>query len=255
MGKRNNQRYIVSKWAKTKALLPNRSIAKHIPDTRVITRNSLQDMLYQYGMVYVKPDNGTYGNGVMRVERESGPGGIRYRYQAGTRVRTFNSYEAMYNSIKKLIGKRKYLIQKGIHLLKYNNRRFDLRVMVQQSPSKRWVTTGIIGRVAAKRKVVTNVHNGGTLLPFETLLKGHTGSARRRGLFQGLKRLGLSVAEQMKTRYAGIKELGLDVALDRKLYPWILEVNTAPDPFIFKKLKDKRIYRRIYHYSKAYGRL
>lgn len=255
MGKPNNRRYITSKWAKTKALLPNRSIVKHIPDTRVISRKSLQEMLNQYGMMYVKPDNGTYGIGVMRVERESGPGGIRYRYQAGTKVRTFSSYDAMYDSIIKLTRKRRYLIQKGIHLLKHNKRRFDLRVMVQQSPSKRWVTTGIIGRVAAKRKVVTNVHNGGTLVPFDTLLKGHTGPAGRMRLFRGLEQLGLSVAKQMQTRYGGIKELGLDVALDQKLHPWILEVNTAPDPFIFSKLKDKRIYGRIYRYAKAYGRL
>ncbi|UUZ90327.1 YheC/YheD family protein [Paenibacillus sp. P25] len=45
------------------------------------------------------------------------------------------------------------------------------------------------------------------------------------------------------------------MAIDQKLYPWILEVNTWPDPWIFRKLKDKRIFRRIYRYSKAYGRL
>ncbi|MBP1157077.1 MULTISPECIES: YheC/YheD family protein [unclassified Paenibacillus] len=255
MGKPNYRRYITSKWAKTKALLPNHSIAKHIPDTRVITRNHLHQMLERYGMVYVKPDNGTYGIGVMRVERESGQRGGRYRYQAGTIIRTFSRFDAMYDSILKLTRKRRYVVQKGIHLLKYNKRRFDLRVMVQQSPSKHWVTTGIIGRVAAQRKVVTNVHNGGTLVSFDTLLKGHAGTSRRMGLSRSLNQLGLTVAKQMKSRYPGIKELGLDVALDQRLYPWILEVNTAPDPFIFSKLKDKRIYARIYRYAKAYGRL
>lgn len=255
MGKLNNRRFITSKWAKTKALLPNRSIARHIPDTRILSRYRLHEMLEQYGMVYVKPDNGTYGIGVIRVECVLDEGVEKYRYHTGTKVRIFSSYNAMYDSIIKLTGKRKYLIQKGIHLLKYNKRRFDLRVMVQQSPSRRWVTTGIIGRVAARRKVVTNVHNGGTLVPFDALLKGYAGAARCKGLFRGLERLGLSVAKQMQTKYGGIKELGLDVALDQKLYPWILEVNTAPDPFIFRKLKDKRIYGRIYRYAKAYGRL
>jgi glutathione synthase/RimK-type ligase-like ATP-grasp enzyme len=255
MGKRTYSRHITSKWAKTKVLLASPSTARHIPETRRLTHSSLQEMLRIYGMVYVKPNSGTYGNGVIRVEQYGAENGHAFTYHAGTKIRTFDSYTDMYHSLVRRIRNRKYLAQKGIQLLKYKGRRFDLRVMVQQSPAKRWVTTGVIGRVAAKGKAVTNVHNGGTLKPVETLLAPYTGSRERERIVKGLRSMGLSAAKQLHSRYRGIKEVGLDVAMDQKLYPWILEANTCPDPFIFRKLKDKSIFRRVYRYAKAYGRL
>lgn len=72
---------------------------------------------------------------------------------------------------------------------------------------------------------------------------------------RSLKKLGRVTAEEMFKTYKGIKEIGLDVALDKDLHPWILEVNTNPDPYIFNRLKDKKMYRKVYRYAKAYGRV
>ncbi|KPV59162.1 endospore coat-associated protein [Paenibacillus sp. A3] len=253
--KPNYSSYIVSKWAKTRVVIPNRKLAKYIPETRKLNRDSLQNMLNRYGMVYVKPNSGTYGIGVMRVERLAREGRASYRCHIGKKIQTFTQYDDLYRHIAGLTRKRMYLVQKGIHLLKYKKRRFDLRVMVQKTPTGSWQTTGLIGRVAAPGKVVTNVHNGGKLKPVEVLLRGHAGSAKKSRLTSKLRTLGTSVARQLRTKYRGLKEIGLDVALDAKLHPWILEINTAPDPYIFRKLKDKRIFARIYRYAKAYGRL
>ncbi|MNP63561.1 hypothetical protein D3C76_1589710 [compost metagenome] len=71
----------------------------------------------------------------------------------------------------------------------------------------------------------------------------------------GLKRLGVSVAKQLDAAYPGIKEIGIDIAVDRSHKSWILEVNTCPDPYIFRILKDKDIFRKVIRYAKAYGRI
>ncbi|NOU93862.1 YheC/YheD family protein [Paenibacillus sp. LMG 31456] len=251
------QGYVLSKWKKTKVLLKKPEMRMYIPDTMKLTRSSLRELLGKYKMVYIKPDKGTYGNGVMRVEMTSigsEGDGESFRYQNGLDIRSFTNFEELYNSIIKRTKNRLYLVQKGINLTKYRNRRFDIRVMVQQTPQKKWEATGVIGRVGDPKKVVTNVHNGGKLKPIETLLSPYLSGDEKRKYIARLNTLGLKTAQQLHTRFRGIKEIGLDVALDEKLHPWVLEVNTCPDPYIFCKLKDKSIFRKIHRYAKAYGR-
>lgn len=241
-----------SKWEKTKVLLLSEPLMERIPDTRRWSAVKLNAMLNEYGMVYVKPDQGTFGLGVVRVEKLSDD---TYRYQSGSKVHRFATFDAMSESLQKRIGVRRYLIQKGISLLTYKGLRFDIRVMVQQNPRHDWETTGIIGRVSHPDKIVTNYHSGGVPMAFERLMHPHMMQDQSiLALKSRLETLGTDVARQLHSHYPGLKEIGIDVALDAAFEPWILEVNTLPDPFIFRKLEDKTVFRRIYRYCLAYKR-
>lgn len=47
---------------------------------------------------------------------------------------------------------------------------------------------------------------------------------------------------------------GLDVALDSKGKPWILEVNTRPQFYPLKNMKNRKLYQRMVTSGKQYGR-
>lgn len=242
-----------SKWAKTRALLAVPELQRLIPETQRFERNTVEHMLKHYGMIYVKPVRGTFGNGVIRVELKQGDLPI-YAFQSGERKYTFYSFDAMYNKLLQVKRKTPYLAQQGIELTKYKQRKFDLRVMVQKSPDKRWETTGLIGRLAHPRKIVTNYHSGGTPMAVNKLLSSMLSAEQYAQLEQRLRRLGTQVAKAMERKFPRIKEIGIDIALDQQLNPWILEVNTLPDVFLFRKLPDKKIFKRMYKYAVAYGR-
>lgn len=244
---------VMSKWTKTKLLLKSENLRQFIPSTKLFSHTSVLSMLNEYGMVYIKPINGTGGKGVLRVERTNTPYS-GYLCQLETTIRFFPTYDQLYRSLIRQNNKRRCIVQKGIHLLRHQNRRFDIRLMLQKNLQNEWEVTGIMGRLAHPSKIVTNYHSGGTPLPFELLMSDHLSPSRLITLKNRLRKIGLLVASQLQGTYPNLKELGVDFALDNKLHPWILEVNSAPDPYIFRHLPNKKIFKRIYRYAAAYGK-
>jgi glutathione synthase/RimK-type ligase-like ATP-grasp enzyme len=234
-----------SKWHKTKLLLQHRGIKPFIPDTRKCNKANLESMLEQYGMVYVKPERGTFGKGVMKVEQGDRQ---HFAYQYEEKRLEFKNYNTLYTSLSKQTGKRSYLIQKGIHLLRHQQRYFDIRVMVQRNPKGVWEATGIIGRLGHPRKIVTNYHSGGKPMALEQLLESHLTKSKQAELMKELHELGIKIAAHLQKTYPNFRQIGVDIGLDRRFTPWIIEVNTKPDPYIFNQLKDKSMYRKVLSY-------
>lgn len=245
---------VSDKWAKTNVLLGDERLRSYIPLTRRMNRLTLFAMLRNYGMVYVKPQNGSLGRGVMRVERTAKEGGWVYSYQLGSLRKSFAGFYSLYRSIYRATRGKSYLTQKGIHLLRYEGRPFDLRIVVQKSPGGGWETTGTVARIAHPRKIVTNGSQGGTILPAEQVLRPHASPQQLDHLMRQLDDIGVQTIKRLHRKYPKIREIGLDVALDSSLRPWILEVNTTPDHCPFAILQDQTMIKRIIHYGAQYGR-
>ncbi|MDG0809500.1 YheC/YheD family protein [Cohnella rhizosphaerae] len=241
---------VSSKLIKTRLLLGGK-LAIHVPAAAPFSGAGLKEMLGKYGMVYVKPDTGSQGVGIMRVERRAKG---RYRYQAGLERFEFDTYAGMYRSLRRGMGKRRHLIQQGVRVLRHEGRPFDFRVMAQKNAAGRWDVTGIAGRVAHPGKIVSNGSQGGSIFEAMRLLgpaAGRTGAVRAIG---AMRRLALLTAGRFGSEYPAMNELGIDIAVDRGMKPWILEVNTRPDPCPFAKLEDRTAIRRIVRYGRRYGR-
>lgn len=257
---------VSSKWDKTKVIVNHPKLAPYIPDTRLYSPDHLKEMIEMYDTVYIKPDCGTFGHGVMRAEKErkpllhvsppvSLPPNYSYSLRYGVQKEEYSTLDELHQAISTHIKSKVYLVQQGIQLLRYQDRSFDLRVLTQKNLRNEWESTGFIGRVAAHGKVITNYHSGGAIGEFHTLLSAHADVMTQARLKRKLGVLGEKVAEQLEQTYPRIKEIGLDVALDQQLHPWILEVNTLPCLYVFGKLSDKEPYRRIRKYAIAYGRI
>jgi hypothetical protein len=286
---------VSSKWTKTAILQRSRHVSQYIPVTRKYSPQTLERMTELFPANYIKPDRGTYGNGVMRVKttrtmlpsplaedtstdvkndegteeatvtetdiKDSEPALsamielTTYHLQHGTVERVFHSLGELQDALDERIQKRDYIIQQGIPLMTHEGLPFDLRVLTQKNPQHSWETTGILGRVAAPGKIITNIHGGGRLATFEELVIPHLKKDGYQKLEHELYRLGIHTAVQLQSSFPRLKEIGIDIALDDHGRPWILEVNTLPGIYAFGLLPDKEAYRKIKRYAIAYGRL
>ncbi|MFB9279593.1 YheC/YheD family protein [Cohnella cellulosilytica] len=246
----NRKTKVTSKWIKTKLLKGSSVLARHIPATRRLTAASLRRMLGRHGMVYIKPVSGSCGVGVMRIDRASG----RWTVRDGVKRQVFRSYSALYGWVRTRIGRKPYLVQRGIHMLRLGGRPIDYRVMIQKGRKAGWKVTGVAARVASPRKAVTNGSQGGSIHEARGLLRRTAGKKRAAGLLTQFDRLAYATARRFGRAYPRMRELGLDIAVDRRKRAWIIEVNTRPDPCPFTKLADQAMLRRIVRYARGYGR-
>jgi Tubulin-tyrosine ligase family. len=235
------RRGVYNKWAKTIVLNRKASTRSHVPHTLLFSENSLRRMLQLYQMVYVKPNTGSHGVGVMRVEHKNGT----YSYQLGAKKRRNLTWPQLVTSLRNKIQGTKYLIQKGIHLARFKNRIYDLRIEVQLNEYERWQITGMLARVAQHGMAVTNGAQGADVYTFSSVIAAHGGAELVQRVAMQLNSLCIESAHLLKAKYPFLTELGFDIALDQQMHPWILEVNTTPEAIPFKRLPTRTMYNRI----------
>ncbi|WP_054956315.1 YheC/YheD family protein [Paenibacillus dakarensis] len=242
---------IKSKWKKTKWLLEESHLRPYVPATMPFSQGNLASMLSSYSTVFFKPTNGSGGSRIIRIKRQ----GHGYQMQYNAAKTTYKTQEQLYKELKRFAGKTDFLLQKGITLAKSNGRPFDIRVMIQKTNKGSWASPGLFTKIGKPNKIATNYNQGGSIGYFHKTLAGagYDNQAIQRMESQ-LKQLGISVGQSFDRHHKGFKELGLDVALDKHRKPWILEVNTRPQFYPVKNLKDKSLYHRILSYARQYGR-
>ncbi|MBO8171319.1 MAG: YheC/YheD family protein [Bacillaceae bacterium] len=251
--KNYKSQHVRSKWKVHSILSQNPKIKKHLPETRWLTLKNLQELLNTYSFLYTKPNIGTHGKGIMRIEKAGDQGYILYDGKKKTRVKSINR---LYRIIRSRIGSIKYIVQEGIELGKSQGRPFDLRMMFQRKPGGPWTCTGIFSKLGKPGLIVTNYHQGGKLDTLENTLAGFGMNEETiEGTREKLANLGAEIARTLHRRYPGMHEMGIDVTLDPQHHIWIIEVNSRrPQFYPLKWFEDKTMYRMMMKFAKSYGR-
>ena len=232
-------RYIYSKMLKGKPLMRDRQLSRHVPVTDWYRDDTLYRMLTFYPVLYIKPDNGSSGNGVIRVRRLNG-----YECQVSYRNST---HKCMIHRLaaevrKRMLPRKKYIIQQGISLATCRNRPFDLRIVLLK-PANRWILTWMSAKIARRPDaVVTNVAKGARdalLMPTLRSIDQRLNAAQLR---KELESLSYKIAYKLGSVFP-FRQIGLDMAIDKKGKIWYIEANTNPSFHGLEKL-DPVQYRR-----------
>jgi len=227
---------------KHKALMKDPHIKHLLPDTARLTKSTFQEWMNKYPTVFLKPENGTGGRGIIQVKKK----GDGYRYKKNRKSRHYSDLSSLLKKIKPQIESGNYLIQQGIDLLKVEGKPVDFRVLLLR-PRKKWKVMGRMGKQAAKKRIVTNHCQGGKPLTLRKALKkakGITGIDYK-NIKHSVDDTSRLTAKTLCKKFKGLRELGLDLAIDKDLKIWILEANTKPLFNLFRYNPDKSLYPKI----------
>lgn len=218
----------------------NDPIMKHyVPDTDWLKPSSLQRMLQAYSSVYIKPDVGRKGTGIIRVKKLNAKQAEIYYQQ----TRSLCSPDEVLPQIQRILNpKKKYIIQQGVDLATYRQRPFDVRVVLQK-PLGRWRATLMSAKVAPhKSSIVTNIAKGAKDHNLYKLLRETDQSLNSSEVMRDLLDVSYQIAQILDSRYP-LKILGLDLGVDKKGKVWFIEANTKPDCIGLETI-DRKLYRK-----------
>jgi hypothetical protein len=241
-----------NKWTLFEWLSKASTTKKYIPATRkLIQINELDALLQHHSLVYLKPARGKAGKGIMKVEvtQTEFPYRLHIQYMRKSRISLHRNLIDLGMKIKQHIGMEEYIVQQGIHLAKYNNRAFDLRVLVQKNAKGLWSITGIGARIAGNFSITTHVPRGGSIDEPEKLLNSTFGHVQGKLIIQRVKLSAYAIAEQIeKAAKHTMGEMSLDLGVDTSGKIWFFEANSRPMKFDEPDIRKKSL-ERIIQYS------
>lgn len=249
-----NSRSIAGKLRVYRYLSARKTLKAYQPYTAQLDKKELDKCLKRYGLVYVKPNKGSHGNGIFQV-RKADKNKFILRTPKDKKL-AFQDVLSLYNYIKSKSKPGALLvIQQGIQLELVNGKPYDIRAMVQRKPGSAWKLTGIFAKVGRKNKIVTNYAQGGRIVLLKNLFPSLGLSLeKRRRRNRKLKNVSLAVAAALSASRSGMHEMGVDFAFDRKGKLWILEVNTRHPQFHPLKKLHPKMFKRMITFARSYGR-
>ncbi|GIP31218.1 YheC/YheD family protein [Paenibacillus sp. J2TS4] len=249
--KNYNSTTLVGKLKVYHYLAANHRVNKHLPYTVSFSKKNLKQMTELFRAVYIKPNVGSQGIGIYKVEK--GEGGFTLR--STKKLRQFTDIQALYRYLLRN-KKKKLLIQQAVRLERVQGNPYDLRAMVQRKPKGKWTCTGIVAKIGKPNKIVTNYHQGGKIVRMSRLfnqlqLTPEEGEERLRKI----RGSALQIARVLSARKSGMREMGIDFAVDEESKQlMVLEVNSRQPQLYPIKPVDRAMYNRMMSYARSYGR-
>ncbi|TCW40831.1 glutathione synthase/RimK-type ligase-like ATP-grasp enzyme [Laceyella sacchari] len=222
-----NERFL-NKLEVYQILSKDERMHQYLPETYTYHTDKCREFLSRHPVVYLKPTNGSLGQGIIRVERS---GGGQWLYQSatpnGTLSKTVPSKKELLHLLDKKIRKQPYIMQQGLNLVKLGRRQVDFRVLAQKNIQGKWRITSSVGRIANDQHIVSNLARGGTIRKTGELLNELPLATKPS--INDIQHAALSIIHSFEEWVGGhYAELGIDLGIDTKGKIWLIEINSKP---------------------------
>ena len=226
---------INNKFHKNQLLMEDPELVKLIPETKILTKINLIELLNKFKKVVVKPSRGSLGKGIIMVTEV---GMEEYELLTLNKKKYISGQNQLYHYLKKQENNGiANMVQYYIPLAKVFGRPIDLRYIAQRNQSD-WIVTGKYAKVAKDGYAITNFEHGSSILTVEEALKISTiNYLDIDELLVQLDSITLSISKCLTLSFTNRRIWGCDLGIDEKGAIWIIEVNSAPQTKGFLELE------------------
>lgn len=253
-----NRRNRYGKLLIHRLLWEEESLRPHLPMTDRATPAAIQRMMMQYNSLIIKPNSGSIGLGIMRMDRTKAGWKLTYPVSSGRAKQNWRTVEWRGNSLPAILLKRirssSFIVQQFIPLATYKGSPFDLRVSVQRTSDGLWDMTGIVAKVAPKHTFVTNVAQGGSTCRLQTILKEHYPNLSMGVIEKRIYDLSMRIALQLSKVLPNMADLGLDIAITASGYPMFIECNGRDQRYSFREAGMTDVWASTYDNPIGYAK-
>ncbi|MDF2813956.1 MAG: endospore coat-associated protein [Paenibacillus sp.] len=228
------------KWDVHQMLMRHESLRTYLPDTKkLLSHKTLKDELNRSEAVFLKPEAGSQGKGVLRLTREGGFYHLLGRNRRNERIeRTFQSERFLLQWLSSFIAGRPYLVQPYLLLNTRDGDPFDVRCLMQKNRKGIWEVAGIAVRRGKSGNVTSNLHGGGVAVELMPFLLKEFGQEKASRIHRTLLEIATQIPETLEQHHGRLAELGIDLGIDTSGNIWILEANSKPGRSAFTHFSD-----------------
>lgn len=245
------------KWDIHQTLMTNPFFRPYLPHSEKCVRTKdILSWIKQKGEVFLKPQGGSQGKGVLHVIKCS-----RAHYRVKGRDinnqsvdEAFNRFIDLLQWIEQFVSSRQYILQEYLTLTSTTGEAFDIRSLMQKNHKGQWHHTGMAVRRGAPGSITSNLHGGGSAEESLPFLTTEYGEEKAKHIYTMIQELSSQIPPYLEQQYGRLLELGIDFGIDRQGRVWILEVNSKPGRSVFLNLRNtnqkKSSIRNPIHYAR-----
>lgn len=230
-------------------LWKNQRIRAYLPNTTAYSSQALATYLDANKVVYVKPAIGSVGIGVARIERH----GENYHF-ISSKMRKIVSRPRLHQVVKKWVGNKRFLIQQGIPLARFEGKTYDIRVSVQKNGEREWTVSGMVAKVANQKNQLSNLSRGGRAYPLVAVMQKTFLPEEQAMIIGRIEEAAIEIAKTYGRHFPSLADLGMDMGIDQSGHPFLIEVNVRDQRYSFFKAGEKEMFKQTYRRPLEYAK-
>ncbi|OAK67987.1 YheC/YheD family protein [Lederbergia galactosidilytica] len=202
-----------------------------IPYQKVDRVKDIFHYIQRYGKVILKPEVGSFANGVHYIEKRNA---LDYFVAIGEKETHYNEV-TLGHYLRELIKKGTFIVQKFIETRTMDDQPFDIRVHMMKDGSEAWSFANMYPRIGIHRSVISSTGNGGYIGEIVGFLKRNFKSVNAIELKEEIEKIAINTCSVLESLFdLNFSELGLDIAINKKdARPYIIEVNVNKPGIIY----------------------